>query len=75
MLPNQRFEQIRAGKLWLSSRTTVTPIKRDLCRLDFVAAWNILPWFPVVRFIISVFGPRFIRQDVEVIKKQALGLR
>ena len=75
VLPNQRFEQIRAGKLWLSSRTTVTPIKRDLCRLDFVAAWNILPWFPVVRFIISVFGPRFIRQDVEVIKKQALGLR
>lgn len=75
VLPNQRFEQIRAGKLWLSSRTTVTPIKRDLCRLDFVAAWNILPWFPVVSFIINVFGPRFIRQDVEVIKKQALGLR
>ena len=75
VLPNQRFEQIRAGKYWLSSRTTVTPIKRDLCRLDFCAAWNILPWFPVVSFIINVFGPRFIRQDTEVIEKQALGLR
>jgi phenylpropionate dioxygenase-like ring-hydroxylating dioxygenase large terminal subunit len=75
VLPNQRFEQIRAGKYWLSSRTTVTPIKRDLCRLDFVAAWNILPWFPVVSFIIHVLGPRFIRQDTEVIKKQALGLK
>lgn len=75
VLPNQRFEQIRAGKYWLSSRTTVTPIKRDLCRLDFCAAWNILPWFPIVSFIINVFGPRFIRQDREVIEKQAIGLR
>ena len=75
VLPNQRFEQIRAGKYWLSSRTTVTPIRRDLCRLDFVAAWNILPWLPVVSFIIHVLGPRFIRQDTEVIEKQSLGLK
>jgi phenylpropionate dioxygenase-like ring-hydroxylating dioxygenase large terminal subunit len=75
VLPNQRFERIRAGRYWLSSRTTVTPIRRDLCRLDFVAAWNILPWFPIVSFIIHVLGPRFIRQDTEVIEKQALGLK
>lgn len=75
VLPNQRLEQIRAGRYWLSSRTTVTPIRRDFCRLDFCAAWNILLWFPVVSFIINVFGPRFIRQDTEVIKKQALGLK
>jgi phenylpropionate dioxygenase-like ring-hydroxylating dioxygenase large terminal subunit len=75
VLPNQRFEQIRAGRYWLSSRTTVTPIRRDLCRLDFCAAWNILTWFPVVSLIIHVLGPRFIRQDTEVIAKQALGLQ
>jgi len=75
VLPNQRFEQIRAGKYWLSSRTTVTPIRRDLSRLDFVAAWNILPWFPIVSFIIHVLGPRFIRQDTTVIEKQGLGLK
>jgi phenylpropionate dioxygenase-like ring-hydroxylating dioxygenase large terminal subunit len=74
VLPNQRFEQIRAGKYWLSSRTTVTPIRRDLCRLDFVAAWNVVPWFPIVWFIIHVLGPRFIRQDTAVIEKQSLGL-
>lgn len=74
VLPNMRFEQIRAGKYWLSSRTTVTPIRRDFCRLDFIAAWNILPWFPIVPFILRVLGPRFIRQDTEVIKKQSLGL-
>jgi phenylpropionate dioxygenase-like ring-hydroxylating dioxygenase large terminal subunit len=75
VLPNQRFEQIRAGRYWLSSRTTVTPIRSDFCRLDFCAAWNILTWFPIVSFIIHVFGPRFIRQDTEVIEKQALGLK
>ena len=75
VLPNQRFEQIRAGKYWLSSRTTVTPIRRDLCRLDFVAAWNILPWFPIVSLIIHVLGPRFIRQDTTVIERQSLGLK
>ncbi|HXZ11741.1 MAG TPA: Rieske 2Fe-2S domain-containing protein [Candidatus Sulfotelmatobacter sp.] len=75
VLPNMRFEQIRAGRYWLSSRTTVTPIRRDLCRLDFCAAWNILPLVPVVSFIIHVLGPRFIRQDTEVIEKQALGLK
>ena len=75
VLPNQRFEQIRAGKYWLSSRTTVTPVKRDLCRLDFIAAWNILPWLPLVSAVIHVLGPRFIRQDTEVIEKQGLGLK
>src|SRR5277367_6809967 len=75
VLPNQRFEVIRAGRYWLTSRTTVTPIRQNLCRLDFCAAWNILPWFPVVSFIIHVLGPRFIRQDTEVIEKQALGLK
>jgi phenylpropionate dioxygenase-like ring-hydroxylating dioxygenase large terminal subunit len=74
VLPNQRFEQIRAGRYWLTSRTTVTPIRTGHCRLDFCAAWNIVPYFPIVSFIIRVLGPRFIRQDTEVIKKQAIGL-
>lgn len=75
VLPNQRFEQVRSGRYWLSSRTTVTPIRRDLCRLDFCVAWNLFPWIPVVSLIIHVLGPRFIRQDTEVMKKQALGLK
>jgi phenylpropionate dioxygenase-like ring-hydroxylating dioxygenase large terminal subunit len=75
VLPNQRFEQIRAGRYWLSSRTTVTPVRADLCRLDFCATWNILPRLPIVPFIIHVLGPRFIRQDTDVINKQSLGLK
>jgi len=35
---NVRTEIDRSGKLWFSSRATVTPVRRDLCRIDFVAA-------------------------------------
>ena len=38
VLPNQRFEQIRAGRYWLSSRTTVTPNS-----LAIFAAWISAP--------------------------------
>ena len=41
VLPNMRFEQTRCGRAWFSSRATVTPVRRDLCRLDFCAAWNV----------------------------------
>ena len=47
VLPNIRTEIVRCGKYFFSNRTTVTPIRRDLCRLDFVAAWNLFPWLPI----------------------------
>lgn len=75
VLPNQRFELIRTGRYWFSSRATVTPIRRDLCRLDFCAAWNILPWFPLVASVVELLGPRFIRQDTDTMTKQAVGLK
>ena len=74
-LPSYRFEQVRSGKLWFSSRAVVTPVRRDLCRLDFCAAWNVLPFVPVISFIIRVLGPRFIAQDTDTMTKQAEGLR
>ena len=49
VLPNLRLETIRAGKYWFSSLTTVTPITRNHCRIDVVAAWNLFRWVP--------FGP------------------
>jgi phenylpropionate dioxygenase-like ring-hydroxylating dioxygenase large terminal subunit len=75
VLPNQRFEQIRCGRGWVSTRATVTPVRRDLCRLDFCAAWNILTWFPLVSTVINVLGPRFIRQDTDTMTRQAAGLK
>ncbi len=73
-LPNVRTEQVRCGKYWFTNRTTVTPIRRDLCRLDFVAAWNLFRWFPVTPFL-KFFGNRFIAQDQHVIERQQPGLK
>jgi phenylpropionate dioxygenase-like ring-hydroxylating dioxygenase large terminal subunit len=71
VLPNIRTEEIRSGKLWFSSRATVTPVRRDLCRIDFVAAWNLL--LPV--WIFRMFAERFLRQDQETMIQQAEGLK
>jgi len=72
VLPNMRLEEIRSGKLWFSSRATVTPVRRDLCRIDFVAAWNLF-FLPVPLF--RMFGKTFLRQDQETMIKQAEGLQ
>jgi phenylpropionate dioxygenase-like ring-hydroxylating dioxygenase large terminal subunit len=71
VLPNMRTEEIRSGRLWFSSRATVTPVRRDLCRIDFVAAWNL--FLPVSIF--RIFAKKFLRQDQETMIKQAEGLK
>jgi phenylpropionate dioxygenase-like ring-hydroxylating dioxygenase large terminal subunit len=71
VLPNIRTEEIRSGKLWFSSRATVTPVRRDLCRIDFAAAWNLL--LPVSIF--RIFAKKFLRQDQETMILQAEGLK
>jgi phenylpropionate dioxygenase-like ring-hydroxylating dioxygenase large terminal subunit len=72
ILPNRRLEEIRSGKLWFTSQTTVTPVRRDLCRIDFVAAWNLF-FLPVSVF--RLFGKIFLRQDQETMIQQAEGLK
>ena len=72
ILPNRRLEEIRSGKLWFTSQTTVTPVRRDLCRIDFVAAWNFF-FLPVSIF--RMFGKTFLRQDQETMIQQAEGLK
>jgi len=74
-LPNLRTEQIRAGKYWFSSLTTVTPITRERCRIDVVAAWNLFRHVPFVLPVARFFGKRFIEQDRRTMELQAEGLR
>jgi phenylpropionate dioxygenase-like ring-hydroxylating dioxygenase large terminal subunit len=74
VLPNMRTEEIRCGRYWFTNRTTVTPIRRDLCQLDFCAAWNLFSWFPLVAPLLHFFGKRFIAQDQRVIELQKPGL-
>jgi phenylpropionate dioxygenase-like ring-hydroxylating dioxygenase large terminal subunit len=75
VLPNMRLEEIHSGKLWFSSRATVTPVRRDLCRIDFVAAWNVAPWLPLVVPIFRSFAKKFLRQDQLTMIQQAEGLK
>ena len=71
ILPNMRTEEIRSGKLWFSSLTTVTPVRRDLSRIDFVAAWNV----PLPVIVFRSFAKTFLRQDQETMIQQAEGLK
>lgn len=75
VLPNMRFEQIRCGPYWFSSRATVTPVRRDYSRIDFVAAWNVFRWVPGMVPIFRAFARRFIEQDRRTMEMQAEGLR
>lgn len=71
VLPNMRFEEIRSGKYWFSSRATVTPVRRDCCRIDFVAAWNL----PLPIAVFRAFAKVFLRQDQETMIQQSEGLK
>jgi phenylpropionate dioxygenase-like ring-hydroxylating dioxygenase large terminal subunit len=71
VLPNMRTEEIRSGKLWFSSLTTVTPVRRELSRIDFLAAWNV----PLPVTIFRAFAKTFLRQDQETMIRQAEGLQ
>jgi phenylpropionate dioxygenase-like ring-hydroxylating dioxygenase large terminal subunit len=75
VLPNRRYEQIHAGKYWLSSMTTVTPITAQRCRIDVVAAWNIFRHIPLVVPIFRFFGKKFMGQDQRTMEIQAEGLK
>lgn len=75
VLPNMRFEEIHCGPYWFSSRTTVTPITRERCRIDFCAAWNVFRWAPWMVPIFRVFARMFLRQDQRTMEIQAEGLK
>ncbi len=75
VLPNQRYELIQCGSLWISTRLTVTPITDQECRADYCAAWNCFPWLPFGKFIFRQFTKMFLSQDKIAFERQAIGFR
>jgi phenylpropionate dioxygenase-like ring-hydroxylating dioxygenase large terminal subunit len=75
VLPNMRYETIRAGKYWFSSLTTVTPITRSQCRIDVVACWNIFRWMPFGPSLLKFVFAKFVEQDRHTMELQAEGLK
>src|SRR2546428_8332127 len=71
VLPNIRTEEDRSGKMWFSSRATVTPVRRDLCRIDFVAG---LDFFFLPGLVFPVFCEVFFRPEQEAVIQQAGGI-
>ena len=75
VLPNQRFELIQCGSMFISMRVTITPIGQQQCRSDFCAAWNALWWLPFSKTLFKYFGHKFMNQDKRAMERQAIGLR
>jgi phenylpropionate dioxygenase-like ring-hydroxylating dioxygenase large terminal subunit len=75
VLPNLRYETIRAGKYWFSSLTTVTPITSNHCRIDVVACWDIFHWLPFGPSLLKFVFAKFVEQDRLTMEKQSEGLK
>jgi phenylpropionate dioxygenase-like ring-hydroxylating dioxygenase large terminal subunit len=75
VLPNLRLETIQAGKYWFSSLTTVTPITRNHCRIEVVAAWNIFRWLPFGATLLKFVFAKFVEQDRRIMELQSEGLK
>lgn len=75
VLPNQRFEFVQCGSMFVSMRTMVTPIAEQQCRVDFCAAWNALAWLPFSKTLFRFFAKSFLDQDKLAFERQAIGLR
>ena len=74
ILPNLRLELVQAGRWWISTRATVTPISPEECRIDFCAAWNFLRWLPFSKSLFRLFARIFLNQDKRVMEQQSVGL-
>ncbi len=70
-----RSEVIRAGKYWFASLTTVTPITRNRCRIDVVAAWNLFRWMPFGASLLKLILAKFVEQDGRTMELQSEGLK
>ncbi|HZP64053.1 MAG TPA: Rieske 2Fe-2S domain-containing protein, partial [Terriglobales bacterium] len=75
VLPNLRLETIQAGKYWFSSLTTVTPVTRNHCRIEVVAAWNIFRWLPFGAGLLKFVFAKFVEQDRRTMELQSEGLK
>jgi phenylpropionate dioxygenase-like ring-hydroxylating dioxygenase large terminal subunit len=75
VMPNRRYETIRAGEKWFASLTTVTPVTASTCRIDVCAAWNVWYWAPGFTTALRFFGGMFLRQDQQTMIEQAEGLK
>lgn len=73
-LPGLRTEHISIGKYQVVLLTALTPVDRQSCMLHQFMYTNIR-LINLIRPLLVPFGKKFIRQDMEIVKKQQEGLQ
>ena len=52
----------------------MTPITRNHCRIDVVAAWNLFRWVPLGPELLKFVFAKFVEQDRQTMEQQSEGL-
>jgi phenylpropionate dioxygenase-like ring-hydroxylating dioxygenase large terminal subunit len=72
-LPGVRVEHVRAGRHVLCNLTAVTPIDARTTEINHIVYWT-MPWLSWLRPALRPFVRHFLRQDRDIMEKQARGL-
>jgi phenylpropionate dioxygenase-like ring-hydroxylating dioxygenase large terminal subunit len=72
-LPGVRIEHVHAGRHVLCNLTAVTPIDGTTTEINHIVYWT-MPWLTWLKPALRPFVRHFLRQDGEIMEKQAKGL-
>jgi phenylpropionate dioxygenase-like ring-hydroxylating dioxygenase large terminal subunit len=73
-LPGVRYEITRAGKHVMCNYTTLTPVSRSVTRINHLIYWT-QPWLAPMRLLGRPLARAFLKQDRDIVRRQAEGLR
>jgi phenylpropionate dioxygenase-like ring-hydroxylating dioxygenase large terminal subunit len=73
-LPGLRWEHVTVGKRQVLSLTCLTPIDEDRTQVTQIA-WSDHPAFTLLKPVLAAWARTFLRQDAEMVRLQARGLK
>ena len=73
-LPAVRVEMIRAGRHAVANLTAITPIDDETSEVNHCIWWN-APWLSLLQPLLRPYVRAFLRQDRDIMQRQAQGLR
>ena len=73
-LPSVRVEQIRAGRFHVVNLTAITPVDDKTTEINHCIYWDV-PWLSLLKPLLRPYVRAFLRQDGDIMARQAQGLR
>jgi phenylpropionate dioxygenase-like ring-hydroxylating dioxygenase large terminal subunit len=73
-LPSVRIEQIWAGRFRVCNLTAITPVDEKTTEINHCIYWD-APWLSALKPLLRPYVRAFLRQDGEIMARQATGLR